>query len=74
MAKINEDVFNAVSDKASLQATKKEVIENDEIQRYVMVYDVPKSWIQVIKKNRMTASSYLKQALREKLQRDNMLP
>jgi hypothetical protein len=73
MAKINEDVFNAVSDKATLQSIKKDS-DNDEIQRYVMVYDVPKSWIQMIKKNRMTASSYLKQALREKLQRDNMLP
>jgi hypothetical protein len=70
MAKINEDVFNAVSEKASL----KEKIADDEIQRYVMVYDVPKSWIQSIKKNKMTASAYLKQALREKLQRDNMLP
>lgn len=39
-----------------------------------MVYDIPKAWIKAIKKNRMTASSYLKQALREKLQRDGMLP
>lgn len=70
MAKINEDVYNSVSEKASL----KEKTDDNETQRYVMVYDVPKSWIQSIKKNKMTASSYLKQALREKLQRDNMLP
>lgn len=74
MAKINEDIFNAVSDKANLQSVKKESEFDNEIQRYVMVYDVPKSWIRMIKKNKMTASSYLKQALREKLQRDNMLP
>lgn len=71
MAKINETVFNAVSEKAALKEVKQ---VDDEVQRYVMVYDVPKSWIQSIKKNRMTASSYLKQALREKLQRDGMLP
>lgn len=70
MVKINETIFNEVSEKASL----KEQANNDEVQRYVMVYDVPKSWIKAIKKNKMTASSYLKQALREKLQRDGMLP
>ena len=70
MAKINEDIFNAVSEKASL----KEKTIDDDTQRYVMVYDVPKAWIQSIKKNKMTASAYLKQALREKLQRDGMLP
>lgn len=70
MAKINEDVFNEVRDKATL----KESTEDSETQRYVMVYDVPKTWIKAIKKNRMTASAYLKQALWEKLQRDGMLP
>ena len=76
MAIINEDAFNEVSDKANLQSVKKDSKNqtSDEIQRYVMVYDVPKSWINMIRKNKMTASSYLKQALREKLQRDNMLP
>lgn len=71
MAKINENIFNAVSDKAAL---KEVVTDENEVQRYVMVYDIPKAWIRAIKKNRMTASSYLKQALREKLQRDGMLP
>jgi hypothetical protein len=71
MAKINENIFNAVSDKAAL---KEVITDENEVQRYVMVYDVPRSWIKSIKKNRMTASSYLKQALREKLQRDGMLP
>jgi hypothetical protein len=70
MAKIDENIFNSVSKKASLKDTAQ---INDDVQRYVMVYDVPKAWIQAIKKNRMTASSYLKQALREKLQRDGML-
>jgi hypothetical protein len=70
MAKIDESIFEAVSNKASL----KEQTTNEEIQRYVMVYDIPKSWINAIKKEKMKASSYLKQALREKLQRDGMLP
>ena len=75
MAKINEDIFNAVGDKANLQVAKT-APDNciDEVQRYVMVYDVPKQWVVSIRKNKMTVSSYVKQALREKLQRDNMLP
>jgi hypothetical protein len=72
MAKIDEKLFNAVSEKASLNL--KQTTTDNDIQRYVMVYDVPKSWIKSIKQNKMTASAYLKQALREKLQRDGMLP
>ena len=76
MSKIDEDVFDSVSNQANLQTAKAEnivKIVNTDIQN-VLVYDVPKSWLSSIKKNRMTASAYLKQALREKLQRDDMLP
>lgn len=70
MARIDTKIFEAVSSEATLQ----DKATDEEIQRYVTVYDVPKSWIRAIKKEQMTASAYLKQALREKLQRDGMLP
>jgi hypothetical protein len=70
MARIDTKIFEAVSSEATLR----DKTTDEEIQRYVTVYDVPKSWIRAIKKEQMTASAYLKQALREKLQRDGMLP
>ncbi len=70
MPRINEEAFNKVSSEASLKEKK----VDGEVQRVVAVYDVPKAWINAIKKEKMTASAYLKQALREKLQRDGMLP
>jgi ABC-type branched-subunit amino acid transport system substrate-binding protein len=69
MAIINEDAFDEVSAKAQL----KDKNTNQEIQRYVMVYDVPKIWIQALKDNKLKSSQYFKQAVLEKLQRDKML-
>lgn len=70
MARIDKKLFEAVSNEASLKEKK----ADGEVQRVVAVYDIPKAWINAIKKEKMTASAYLKQALREKLQRDGMLP
>lgn len=70
MAKINEEIFNSVADEANLKEKKQ---DNDEIQRYVMVYDVPKHWLNQLKKNKLKASQYFKQAVMEKLQRDGMI-
>ena len=50
MPKIHEDVFNSVAEEANLQ--EKKLIEED-IQRYVMVYDVPKHWLNQLKKNKL---------------------
>lgn len=69
MAIINEEAFDEVSSKAQL---KDKGIEQD-IQRYVMVYDVPKVWIQALKDNKLKSSQYFKQAVLEKLQRDKMI-
>ena len=69
MAIINQDAFDEVSAKAQL----KDKNTNQEIQRYVMVYDVPKIWIQALKDNKLKSSQYFKQAVLEKLQRDKML-
>ena len=38
-----------------------------------MVYDVPKHWLNQLKKNKLKASQYFKQAVMEKLQRDGMI-
>jgi hypothetical protein len=70
MAKIDEEIFNSVADEANLKEKKQ---DNDEIQRYVMVYDVPKHWLNQLKKNKLKASQYFKQAVMEKLQRDGMI-
>lgn len=69
MAIINEEAFDEVSSKAQL----KDKSINQDIQRYVMVYDVPKMWIQALKDHKLKSSQYFKQAVLEKLQRDKML-
>lgn len=70
MPKINEEVFNSVVVDANLKQNPK---NDNEIQRYVMVYDVPKHWLDQLKKNKLKASQYFKQAVMEKLQRDGMI-
>lgn len=70
MPRIDEEIFNSVADEANLKEKKQ---DNDEIQRYVMVYDVPKNWLNQLKKNKLKASQYFKQAVMEKLQRDGMI-
>ena len=48
--------------------------ETIEIQRQTIVYDIPKSWLRLIKSGASaTTSSYMKAALREKLVRDGHL-
>ncbi|RTL12472.1 MAG: hypothetical protein EKK54_04380 [Neisseriaceae bacterium] len=73
MPKINEEIFDAVANNATLKDSRNQLSEDNEIQRYVMVYDIPKAWLRALRANRITASSYLKQAFREKLQRDKIL-
>lgn len=73
MAKIDENVFEEVSSKAHLKDNSIQDISSQDIQRYVMVYDVPKLWIDALKKNKLKSSQYFKQAVLEKLQRDNMI-
>lgn len=72
MAKINEDVFTSVANEANLKEKKRNTVD-EEIQRYVMVYDVPKHWLNQLKKNKLKASQFFKQAVMEKLQRDGMI-
>lgn len=71
MAKINIDAFNKVSENANLSQSEKDT--NIEVRRNTSVYDIPMVWIKAIKKNNVSVSSYIKQAIIEKLTRDGML-
>ncbi len=69
MAKINTTAFEEVSQGANLSHDAL----NDEVVKQTIVYNIPKNWVDGIKKNKMTVSGYLKQALYEKLMRDKIL-
>ena len=71
MAKINQDAFNQVSKSANLKQ-QQSAIEIDTV-RLTSVYNIPKSWIALIKNNKVSISDFLKQSLFEKLKRDNMI-
>lgn len=70
MAKVDINAFKEVADKANLKEVKP--VDN-EVQRYVMVYDVPTEWLNALKRNKLKNSQYFKQAVLEKLQRDGMI-
>ncbi len=71
MVKINKNAFE------QLQETSNNIHNhNDDETEYVRMtscYNIPKSWIQAIKKNKLTTSNYIKQALLEKLTRDGLI-
>jgi hypothetical protein len=75
MAKINETNFQRATRGAELKTKSKTA--DDELQRYIAVYDVPKLWIRAIKSNKKNplnnTSAYTKQALLEKLERDGLI-
>jgi hypothetical protein len=72
MVKINTDAFKEVSQTASLNHdnTKFEV---EEVRKNTSVYDIPIVWINAMKKHKFNVSSYIKQALFEKLRNDGLL-
>jgi hypothetical protein len=74
MAKINEAMFENATQTASLKNNKTTESNND-VQRYIAVYDVPKSWIRAVKARSgiKTMSSYARQAILEKLERDGLI-
>lgn len=73
MAKINEEMFENATQTAGLKNNKKD--NNSDVQRYVAVYDVPKAWINAVKTRSgiKTMSSYARQAILEKLERDGII-
>lgn len=69
---LDDDILDQVAADAPLAVKGKK--EETEVQRQVMVYDVPKAWITAVKTGaHATMSSYMKAALYEKLQRDGHL-
>lgn len=70
MVKINKNAFD------KLQETSNNIHNTEGETEYVRMtscYNIPKSWIQAIKKNKLTTSNYIKQALLEKLTRDGLI-
>jgi hypothetical protein len=70
MAKINTEAFEQVSQNANLSHEK---IDVEDVVKNTPVYNIPRAWINELKKNKMSVSGYLKQALYEKMKRDEML-
>ena len=59
--------FNEVVNKASLKENDKKETKN------IIVYNVPKEWIDILKANGMAFSSYAKMAIFEKMKKDGLI-
>jgi len=59
--------FNEVVNKASLKENDKKETKN------ILVYNVPKEWIDILKANGMSFSSYAKMAIIEKMKKDGLI-
>jgi hypothetical protein len=68
--KIDQDAFDKISGSANL---KNKQDDNSETVRNTSVYEIPRAWIDAIKNNKISVSSYIKQAMFEKLKRDGMV-
>ena len=68
--KIDQDAFDKIRGNANLQ-NKQE--DNSDTVRNTSVYEIPRAWIDAVKKNKIGVSSYIKQAMFEKLKRDGMI-
>lgn len=67
---LDDDLLDQVAAAAPLKVKK----EASEVQRQVVVYDVPKAWIKAVKeKAGGSMSNFIKVAVREKLERDGHL-
>jgi hypothetical protein len=71
MVKINTEAFDKVSQGANLNHDTQSATQ--EVRKNTPVYNIPLDWINAIKKNNVAVSSYVKQALFEKLKRDGMI-
>ena len=75
MAHIDEESAEQATGGAALKdGDTKPTDDTQELQKQTIVYDIPKSWLKLIKSGAAaTNSGYIKQALREKLVRDGHL-
>ena len=71
MVKINQAAFEQLQESANMIQNSTQ--DSEDTLKRIPVYNIPKNWIDVLKKNRITASSYIKQALFEKLNRDGFI-
>lgn len=71
MAKVDELLFNSATSAAELIANKKVVTSG----KIISVYDVPLMWVEAVKTKTgiKSMSSFTRQALLEKLERDGLL-
>ena len=74
MAKINEQMFENATQTAGLKNNQATETDRD-VQRYIAVYDIPKTWITAVKAQSgiKTMSAYARQAILEKLERDKLI-
>ena len=59
--------FNEVVNKASLKENDKKETKN------ILVYNIPKEWIDILKVNGISFSSYAKMAIIEKMKKDGLI-
>jgi hypothetical protein len=62
-----EKKFNKVASKASLKNSNTVEFRN------MMVYKIPTEWIEILKNNGFSFSTYAKLAIQEKMKRDGLL-
>jgi hypothetical protein len=71
MAKINTNAFNQLSKSAGL--SHEPITGETATRKNTSIYDIPTAWIDIIKKEPISLSSYVKVALQEKLKRDGLI-
>jgi len=59
--------FNEVVNRASLKENDKKETKN------ILVYKIPKEWVDILKENGMSFSSYAKMAILEKMKKDGLI-
>lgn len=66
---IDKNLFKEITNKTPLKQQE----DNNDIVKDILVYRVPESWINIIKKRKIPISVFFKLAVQEKLERDNLL-
>lgn len=70
MAKLDEDLYDDVARGAALEQTKDQA--ESETQN-ILVYNISKKWLQIIKKEKYSISTYIKLAVEAKLREEGKI-
>ena len=73
MVKINKDILDKIIGTAALRANTNANTNANDMQPNVSVYNVPRAWLESLKRNKISISAYFKQAIRDKLIRDGFI-